>query len=303
MKRGVVFDIQRFSIHDGPGIRTTVFLKGCPLHCHWCHNPEGVSAEPLLSLVDARCLHCGACVPACPRGAHAVRDGRHTLDRSRCTACGACAAVCPGGALELVGRTMTEDEVLAVIARDAAFYRTSGGGMTLSGGEPARQVDFAVALCQGARAQGISCVVETSGCAALDAFTRLAPVTDLFLFDLKENDPQRHEAFTGMPLAPILANLRRLHDAGAAIILRLPLVPGLNDRLERIHEVVELIRSLPQLQGVELLDYHPLGQGKLKRFGLQPVGAVPEVDDVQAEASRAAWHDRLSAWCTKPACR
>lgn len=268
MSLGRVFDIQRFSIHDGPGIRTTVFLKGCPLRCYWCHNPEGLSAGPALSCILSRCMGCGACVTACPHGVHRLESGLHTLDRTRCMACGACVATCCGGALELVGKEIEAAAVLAVVLRDQPFYKASGGGMTLSGGEPMLQAAFAYELCEGARRQGIHCTVETCGVTEPASLARLAATVDLFLFDLKETDPQLHKEFTGFPLAPILANLRQLHDSGAAIILRLPLIPGMNDRSDHFKEVARLVRSLPKLQGVELIAYHPMGRSKLSRFGL-----------------------------------
>ena len=268
MIQGRVFDIQRFSIHDGPGIRTTVFLKGCPLRCRWCHNPESIQPGPILSYVAARCIGCSACVAACPHGAHRVEVGQHVLDRARCVGCGACAAACCGGALDLVGREMEPQAVLDVVLRDQSFYQASGGGMTLSGGEPTMQADFAQALCEGAKGLGIHCAVETCGYTDPAYLERLAGVVDLFLFDLKETDPRLHEEFTGVPLAPILANLRRLHDLGASVVLRLPLVPGLNDRTDHFEAVARLVNTLTKLKGIEQIPYHPMGQSKLERFGL-----------------------------------
>lgn len=271
MNTGRVFDIQRFCIHDGPGIRTTVFLKGCPLKCRWCHNPEGISAAPVLSFVAARCIGCGACSRVCPNGVHVMEKCEHKLLRRKCTACGKCAKECPSGALELVGREMTVDEVMKVVIRDEPFYKTSGGGMTLSGGEPTLQMDFSVSLCEAAKARGIHCCIETCGFGERFDLQRLAKVVDLFLFDIKETDPARHTEYTGVSNETILKNLKLLHGLGAAIVLRLPLVPGLNDRPEHIGAVERLAASLPGLRGIERIPYHPMGLSKLARFGL-PAG-------------------------------
>ena len=189
---GMVFDIQRFSIHDGPGIRTTVFLKGCPLRCRWCHNPEGIPPEPMLSFTPSRCVGCGRCLEACPRKAHQNRGGEHTLDRSLCQVCGRCAEACCSGALEIVGKRMSVEEVLREVLSDRAFYETSGGGMTLSGGEPLLQGDFCEALLGEAKRQGLHCCVETSGLATWELIDRLRPLVDLWLYDLKETDAQQH---------------------------------------------------------------------------------------------------------------
>jgi pyruvate formate lyase activating enzyme len=285
--RGRVFDIQRFSIHDGPGIRTTVFMKGCPLACTWCHNPEGISGRPELSFTPDRCIACGECVRVCPAEAHRVIDGRHVLDRSRCRVCGACAEACYADALELVGRDMTAGEALAVVLRDRAFYETSGGGMTLSGGEPASQIDFSVALLAAAKAEGLHCVVETSGECDYSQLARMSPHVDLFLYDWKESDPLRHQEVTGVSNRRIEANLRRLHADGARIRLRCPIIPGLNDRPEHFAGIASLVRGLDGLDGVEIMPYHRLGIGKMARFGLDPTG-LAEIETPSQE-QQASW--------------
>lgn len=265
--RGCIFDIQRFSIHDGPGIRTSVFLKGCPLNCRWCHNPEGISGDPALSFLPAKCIGCGYCFRVCPAGAHRMEDGRHALDRERCRTCGACTVECYAGALELIGRDVTVGEALAEVLRDRAFYDTSGGGLTLSGGEPTLQIDFAAALLAAAREERLHTCVETCGHATWQRLERLLPLVDLFLYDFKETDPARHAEFTGVGNALVLENLRALCRRGAKVLLRCPIVPGCNDREEHFQGIAALARELPQLEGVELMPYHRLGLSKLDRLG------------------------------------
>lgn len=286
MLTGRIFEIQRYCIHDGPGIRTTVFLKGCPLNCLWCHNPEGISRERALSFIPARCIGCGYCFRTCAQQAHAMADKAHTLDRSRCRVCGACARECYAGALELVGRDVTVEETLAEVLKDKPFYETSGGGMTLSGGEPLMQIDFTEALLRAAREADLSNCMETCGFADYSRFERVIGLVDLFLYDLKETDPARHQEFTGVPLEPILRNLRALHAAGAAIQLRLPIVPGCNDRPEHLRAVAALARELTKLRGVEIMPYHRLGESKVDRMGLTGRARAKAAPPPPAEVER-----------------
>ncbi|MFN8008519.1 MAG: glycyl-radical enzyme activating protein [Terriglobia bacterium] len=274
---GRVFDIQRFSIHDGPGIRTTVFLKGCPLRCLWCHNPEGMTAASLISFEPDKCLGCGECVRVCEQHAHEFIKQEiegsapiHAYHRERCLVCGNCTVVCGSRTLELVGRLMTVAEVMKEVRADQAFYKPSGGGLTLSGGEPLAQIDFSAALLSAAREEGIHCCVETAGYASWQRFQRVSPWVDLFLFDFKETDPARHAAYTGQSNEVILRNHYLLHESGARIQLQCPIIPGFNDREDHFAGIAALSRSLPNLSGVQLLPYHPLGKSKLERFGLAP---------------------------------
>jgi pyruvate formate lyase activating enzyme len=289
--RGRVFDIQRFSLHDGPGIRTTVFLQGCPLRCAWCHNPEGIAAEPLLSFVPDRCIGCGRCLELCPQGAHRLGGSGHVLDRERCVLCGACAEECWGGALQMVGREVTVAEVLGQVLRDRPFYGTSAGGMTLSGGEPTHQVEFTASLLKAAGEEELHCCVETCGFAPYERLERLRPDVDLWLFDWKESDPERHRELTGSSNRTIRSNLRRLHQAGAGIRLRCPIIPGVNDREEHFGGIAELARALPGIQGVELIAYHALGEGKLRRFGLGEAGRI--VAEPPDRETVRRWEERL----------
>ncbi|MEO5367772.1 MAG: glycyl-radical enzyme activating protein [Magnetococcus sp. WYHC-3] len=290
---GRIFEIQRFCVHDGPGIRTTVFLQGCPLRCWWCHNPEGLEPKTLLSFLAEKCIGCGACLSACPHHAHRMENGQHVLNRDVCKCCGLCANQCHAGALENVGREVSVAEVLAEVMKDLPFYQKSGGGLTLSGGEPMVQLAFTEALLQQARQAGLHCVVETCGYAKPDDFRRILPLVDLFLFDIKDSNDAKHIMYTWVSMRPIRANLRLLHDAGAAIQVRLPIIPGLNDRPDHFARIAELARELPKLQGFEIIPYHRLGTDKRRRFGIENANssnvAAPEPQEV------AAWIQALRA--------
>ncbi len=264
---GMIFDLHRFSIHDGPGLRTTVFFKGCPLRCLWCHNPESQDPRPERMEREERCLRCGACLAACPQGAISESEGRLVTDARLCTRCGACAEVCFAEARQIAGRSQTAGQVLAEIERDLIFFDQSRGGATFSGGEPLRQPDFLLALLQGCRARGIHTALDTCGEAAWETLERVRPWVDLFLYDLKLMDPGRHARFTGVTNERILENLRRLAAAGHAIWLRVPVIPGVNDDRENLQALGHFAALLPGIQQVTLLPYHHAAAGKYERLG------------------------------------
>ena len=264
---GAIFDIKRFAIHDGPGIRTTVFLKGCPLSCPWCHNPEGISPEPQLVFTPAHCIGCRACLEACPRGVHRLVDGEHVIDRDRCEACGACVEGCFAGALRLAGRRATVTEVIEEVSRDRPFYERSGGGMTLSGGEPLLQHDFAAALLRAAKAAGLHTALDTSAFAPWPHMERLLDSTDLVLCDLKHMDGERHRALTGVSNERILGNLRRMDAAGQAMWIRVPLIGGRNDGDANYHAMGRFLSGLKHAERIEILRHHRLAGSKYASVG------------------------------------
>jgi len=300
MTQGMVFDIQRFSIHDGPGIRTTVFLKGCPLHCLWCHNPEGQEAQPEILFAPEKCISCRYCEQVCQQASHRFLQELHVFERSECDRCGDCTLECYAKALELSGETMTVQDVLEEVLKDQAFYQASGGGMTLSGGEPMQQFEFVLALAQAARQAGLHTCLETSGCSTMERFQEIAPYIDLFYFDLKETNPHLHRQYTGVSNLGIVANLLALDQAGAAITLRCPIIPGLNDRIDHFQGIAEIASRLRGLDEVHILPYHPLGSSKSQRLGK----AVPQVEAERPPAAQVqAWVDGLQNLTPAMVCR
>ncbi len=288
MRRGLIFDIKRYSVHDGPGIRTTVFFKGCPLSCWWCHNPESRDPHPLLFYDDAKCLACHACVAACPEGAVTATPDGSLTNSDLCTGHGACATVCPSEARQLIGRRYTVEEVVAEVERDQIFYDGSGGGVTFSGGEPLLQWEFLLDLLCACGERGIHRTVDTTGVASPRVLLRVAAETDLFLYDLKTMDPELHKETTGVTLRPILDNLKRLVSAGARVRVRVPLIPGISAAAD-IDRMGDFLRDLPGIEGIHLLPYHSPAREKHRKFSipwLLPEDLAMPPEQVEAFASR-----------------
>jgi len=264
--KGIVFDIKKFSIHDGPGIRTTIFLKGCPLNCWWCHNPESHTLAPKMVFRENRCIRCGACLAACPQGAISWDGDQVSTNREKCTLCGACVQACHAEAREIVGREMTVAQVMTEIERDVAFYDESGGGVTFSGGEPLLQPDFLLALLRACKEKEIHTTLDTCGFAAWETLDSIRKTVDLFLYDLKLMDDASHQKFTGVSNALILRNLQALLQQGHPIVLRVPIIPGINDDDRNIRQIGEFVAALPPLSEVDILPYHPTAIEKYRRL-------------------------------------
>ena len=264
---GTVFDIQRFSLDDGPGIRTAVFLKGCPGCCLWCHNPEGIGGNSELLYAKKDCTLCGECVKICPNGCHVIEENTHIFDRENCIVCGRCVSVCPNFALKISGEGMTAEMVIGEVLKDVPFYRQSGGGLTLSGGEPFFQTDFAYEILKGVKENSIHTCVETAGFFPTVALERVLPFIDLFYFDIKETNEELHGNFTCFSLTRVLENLKRINEEGKAVVLRCPVIPFCNDRKEHWEAVGKLANSLSSVKEIHLLPYHSLGLDKYEALG------------------------------------
>jgi pyruvate formate lyase activating enzyme len=294
---GLVFDIQRYSLHDGPGIRSTVFFKGCPLACWWCHNPEGQSAQPNLMYFENRCLVCGDCLRVCPHGAVQRINGA-IRTTSACRVCGTCAEACPSGARKVAGRWATVPEVMREIERDLIFWDESGGGVTFSGGEPLAQPRFLTALLDACREKRISTVVETCGLAKQDVLLDVSQRVGLFLYDLKILDPLKHKKYTGVTNDSILANLEALAQINKPLVVRYPIIPEINDDGENVRQMIALLSRL-HLGRIHLLPYHRTGTEKYKRLGLgfrlEDVKAPPAslVTKIAGEFERAGFQVKV----------
>jgi pyruvate formate lyase activating enzyme len=283
---GRVFNLQRYSLHDGPGIRTTVFLKGCPARCLWCHNPESQAFGPEVVKIETRCAGCGTCETVCPHGTPPPGSGL-------CTACGECIEACPAGARELAGRETTVDEVMDEVRRDRIFFHESGGGVTFSGGEPLAQLGFLRALLEASRDLDLHTAVDTCGFVPPDDLLDLVPLVDLFLFDVKLVDDRRHREMTGLPTGPILANLRALVAAHASVWIRVPIVPGHTDGEEDVDAIAALVAGLAGVRHVSLLPFHGTGAAKARRLGRSfPLESLAPPPPERMQALAGLFRDR-----------
>lgn len=283
VSEGIIFNIQHFSIYDGPGIRTTVFFKGCPLRCQWCHNPESWFSSPQLGYTKSKCIHCGACVYVCQTGAHQIIGNEHCFNREKCVLCGMCIKVC-SGALTWVGKKCSCAEIMEDIQKDEMFYKYSGGGITLSGGEPLIQYDLCKELLKECKRRGIHTAVETSGYIPWCFLENLADYIDLFLYDWKESNTDRHRQFTGQGNELIRDNLLRLDRISKDIILRCPIIPNYNFTKEHRNGIIDISQQLSNLREINIEPYHPLGISKADLVGecYRAVGAyVPKKEDLK----------------------
>lgn len=285
MKTGTIFDIKRYAIHDGPGVRTTVFFKGCLLGCWLCHNPESQAFDSELMVRDGRCTRCGDCIEACAQDAVSLNESSVDIDRYRCDLCGACADVCLPEAIEIVGRDVTVADLMEEVEKDVVYYDESGGGVTVSGGEPFAQPEFLLELLSSCKARGIRTAVDTCGHTAPDVFQTVAEHVDLFLYDLKIMNDERHREFTGVGVDSIHGNLRWLAEQGAAVVVRFPLLPGINDDEENIRAMGGFLASLENRPPVDILPYHRAGVDKYDRLGREP--RLPETPLPSDEAIAA----------------
>jgi pyruvate formate lyase activating enzyme len=266
--KGIITDIQRFSIHDGPGIRSTVFFKGCNMRCAWCHNPETLEMDPQLEFFPDKCIGCGECAKICRFDAIKLEGGKPKISYELCTACGACAANCCAEALVMVGRSMTPEEVFREVNQDKAYYLDSGGGVTLSGGECFFQKSFALELLSLCKENGMHTAIETNIAAPWEDIEPLLPVVDLVMLDIKIMDDALHLEWTGISNKMILENFRLLAASGKPMIVRTPVIPGINDKADEIGAIAAFAARFPAVLYYELLPYNPLGTDKYRRLGL-----------------------------------
>ena len=296
-RKALIFNVQKYNMYDGPGIRTLVFFKGCPLRCKWCANPEGLEKKYQVLYKRNSCIDCGACVSVCPVGIHSIsKENRHEVNRSiECIGCRKCQEVCTEAALSIVGEVKTVSELMEAIEEDREFYDVSGGGVTLGGGEVTMQSEFAANLLMVCKQEGINTAIETCGYAKLDAMLQMAEFTDLFLYDLKHIDPQRHYKLTGVHNERILENLKELLHRRYNVKIRMPLLKGINDSQEEIEKVIAFLmpfRDYKNFKGIDLLPYHKLGVNKYTQLGTEyPIEGDPSLTGEDL--------DRIEGWIKK----
>ena len=295
--KGAVFNIQKFCTSDGPGIRTVVFLKGCPLRCAWCRNAESQRKVSELMYHSDKCVYCGRCAAVCEQGVHAVKGNVHTLERDKCISCGKCVEACLADALELKGKNMTVDEVIADVMKDKVFYDNSGGGMTLSGGEPTAQLDFTLALLKAAKDNGLHTAIETCGYTSAENIKAIAEYVDLFLYDVKHTDSVLHEKYTGVSNERILENLRLIDSMGKKSVIRAPIIPDVNDTDEHFAALAELANGLKNVEKIEIEPYHDLGNGKYEQLG---ESVYTHVFHVPKKAEVDVWLEKISSQTSVP---
>ncbi|MGN1062447.1 MAG: glycyl-radical enzyme activating protein, partial [Candidatus Scatosoma sp.] len=265
--KGKIFNIQRYCTHDGPGIRTTVFLKGCPLRCAWCHNPESHALHDEIGYSEEQCLLCGACVAVCGENCHSILGNKHIFNRKRCVYCKKCVQVCPA-ALETVGKDVTVEEVISEVMEDKLFYKQNGG-ITLSGGEPFMQPEFSLALLKAAKAEGITACLETCGFAPYETVEKFLPYVDIFLYDYKVTDAGLHKKYTGVDNKLILENLKKIDEKGAKTVLRCPIIPGANDTEDHFNGIADVANCLKNILRVEIEPAHTIGEAKYAEMGYE----------------------------------
>ena len=286
MTTGIIFNIQRYSIHDGPGIRTTVFLKGCPLNCWWCQNPESQLSEQEMVFWGDRCIGCGACSLNCASGAIQMENKKPVTDKNKCNLCGECSRICPTQAREMIGKKLTAEEIIKEIEKDLVFYKESGGGVTFSGGEPLGQSEFLESLLNGCQEKKIHTAVDTSGYISWEILNKISSKVDLFLYDLKIMDNKRHKKYTGVSNEIILENLKKLSSVHNNVFVRFPVISGINDDYQNIREMGEFLSSLKIVQ-VNLIPYHYIGIDKYRRLGMtyKLAGIQPPSEERLSEIS------------------